>query len=148
MSNYLSENDTFINSLIGEGSFFRGDINLKGLLRIDGDFKGTITDGGKVLIGKSGRAEAVIHAGTVVVGGVLKGQITATEKVVILSTGMVIGNIKAPRLLVEDGVILNGRCSVSEDSGNSEQKPERTPGSFMFSASRKREMETASTWTK
>ena len=74
MSNYLSENDTFINSLIGEGSFFRGDINLKGLLRIDGDFKGTITDGGKVLIGKSGRAEAVINAGTVVVGGVLKGR--------------------------------------------------------------------------
>ena len=148
MSNYLSENDTFINSLIGEGSYFKGDISLKGLLRIDGDFKGTISDGGKVLIGKSGRAEAVINAGTVVVGGVLKGNITAAEKVVILSTGMVIGNIKAPRLLVEDGVILNGTCTISEKAAAVEPRHERALGSFMFSAGKKREMETASTWTE
>ncbi|HAK46304.1 MAG TPA: hypothetical protein DCO79_10365 [Spirochaeta sp.] len=148
MSNYLSDDGTFINSLIGEGSCFKGDISLKGLLRIDGDFKGTISEGGKVLIGKSGRAEAVVTAGTVVVGGVLKGNVTATEKVVILSTGMVIGNIEAPRLLVEDGVILNGSCTIRENSTVAEERPARSAGSFMFSAAKKREMESVSPWTK
>ncbi|MDC7225265.1 MAG: polymer-forming cytoskeletal protein [Spirochaetales bacterium] len=156
MSNYLSEDGTFINSLIGEGSFFKGDISLKGLLRIDGDFKGTISEGGKVLVGKSGRAEAIVSAGTVVIGGVLKGNITATEKVVILSTGMVIGNILAPRLLVEDGVILNGTCTVSEVGGNTESAAFSTVGSsfstgrinkpFRFSAGKERERESVSSW--
>lgn len=148
MSNYLSEDGTFINSLIGEGSFFKGDISLKGLLRIDGDFKGTISEGGKVLIGKSGRAEAVVTAGTVVIGGVLRGNVIASEKVVILSTGMVIGNIRSPRLLVEDGVIINGSCTITENSNDADLSPNRTPGSFMFSAGKKREMETVSSWTK
>ncbi|MDC7126434.1 MAG: polymer-forming cytoskeletal protein [Spirochaetales bacterium] len=136
MSDYLSEDGAFINSLIGEGTFIKGDISLKGLLRVDGDFRGTISDGGKVLIGKTGRAEAEISADTVVIGGVLKGTITANEKVVILSTGLVLGNIYSPRLLVEDGVILNGSCTISgaetQRKVELHQKPARKPFSFKF----------------
>ena len=146
MSNYLSEDGTFINSLIGEGSSFSGDINLKGLLRIDGDFKGTISEGGKVLIGKSGRVEATINSGTIVIGGVLKGNINAAEKVVILSTGMLIGNVTAPRLLVEDGVILNGNCTITERKEVEEEKTFRQSRSFRFSPGSRREMETVSPW--
>lgn len=146
MSNYLSEDGTFINSLIGEGSFFKGDISLKGLLRIDGDFKGTITDGGKVLVGKSGRAEASITAGTVVIGGVLRGNVVATDKVVVLSSGMVIGNIAAPRLLVEDGVVLEGRCVITEKEKALDEEV-RGPGRlFKYSIRKNREMETVSSW--
>ncbi len=148
MSNYLSEDGTFINSLIGEGTFFKGDLTLNGLLRIDGDFKGTISDGGKVLIGKSGRAEAAVKAGTVVIGGVLKGDIQATEKVVILSSGLVIGNITAPRLLIEDGVILNGYCRIVESGAAGSTGSSKTGGLFSLGAGRRREMETASSWTE
>lgn len=157
MSNYLSEDGTFINSLIGEGTFFKGDLKLNGLLRVDGDFSGTVKTEGKILIGKNGRAEASVKAGTVVIGGVLKGNILATDKVVILSTGMLIGNITAPRLLVEDGVLLNGSCTIiPEGQGGAEieevsadksetETPKRR--SFLFSAAGKeREMETASSW--
>jgi cytoskeletal protein CcmA (bactofilin family) len=152
MSNYLSEDGTFINSLIGEGTFFKGDLSLSGLLRIDGDFSGTVDTEGKVLIGKNGRAEASINAGTVVVGGVLKGNIKASGKVVILSTGMLIGNITSPRLLVEDGVLLNGNCNIVPEGGvvpvEAEPEVKAAPGkrrSFFFSSSDK-EMETTSSW--
>jgi cytoskeletal protein CcmA (bactofilin family) len=104
--------DAFINSMIGEGTRLRGDLDLAGLLRVDGDFAGTIRTKGKVLIGRSGRADCTIYAGTVVVGGVVRGNIFASERVVVLSTGMVIGNINAPRLTVEEGVVLNGTCVV------------------------------------
>ncbi|MBI9109060.1 MAG: polymer-forming cytoskeletal protein [Spirochaetales bacterium] len=153
MSNYLSEDGTFINSLIGEGTVFKGDLSLNGLLRIDGDFSGTVKTDGKVLIGKNGRAEATVIAGTVVVGGVLKGNINASEKVVILSTGMLIGNITAPRLLVEDGVLLNGSCNIVPKTTSRvelESVPEpdiATRRSFFFSLSNKeKKMETASSW--
>ena len=104
MSDHLDTNGVFINSIIGEGTSFSGDILLSGLIRIDGDFKGSITTTGKVLIGKNGRAECTIKAETVVIGGVVKGDIISEDKVVILSTGMLIGNIVSPRLIAEEGV--------------------------------------------
>lgn len=123
MSDYLDLDGAFINSLVGEGTRFDGEITLKGLLRIDGDFRGAVNAADKVLIGSKGRAECTIQAGTVVVGGILKGDIRAADKVVILSSGMVIGNIATPRLVVEEGVILNGECSIlgqqSKGSGDS-----------------------------
>ena len=108
----------FVSSFIGEDTKFRGDITLSGLLRIDGDFAGSVSTTGKVIIGKTGRAECVIQAKTVVVGGIVKGNIFATEKVVALSSGIILGNISAPRLIAENGVILNGKCVIIEEMAN------------------------------
>jgi cytoskeletal protein CcmA (bactofilin family) len=118
MSNQLQEDGSFINSIVGEGTSFRGDLELNGLLRIDGDFSGTIRTAGKVLVGVNGRAECTINAGTVVIGGVVKGNIFAMEKVLVLSTGMMIGNINTPRLIAEEGVVLHGACLVQLESEN------------------------------
>lgn len=113
MSDSHVTDDAFINSIIGEGTKFKGEFDLSGLLRIDGDFTGVIRTKGKVLVGKNGRAECTLNAGTVVVGGVLRGEIISTEKVIILSTGLVLGNITTPRLIIEEGVIFNGSCKVT-----------------------------------
>jgi cytoskeletal protein CcmA (bactofilin family) len=113
MSDTHISDDAFINSIIGEGTRFKGEFDLNGLLRIDGDFTGTIRTTGKVLVGRNGRAECTLHAGTVVVGGVVRGEIFSSEKVIILSTGFVLGNITTPRLIVEEGVVFNGTCRVT-----------------------------------
>ena len=113
MSDTHVTDDAFINSIIGEGTKFKGEFDLNGLLRIDGDFTGIIRTKGKVLVGKNGRAECTLNAGTVVVGGVVRGEIVSTEKVIILSTGLVLGNITTPRLIVEEGVIFNGSCRIT-----------------------------------
>ncbi len=114
MSSNQFQEDSFINSIIGEGTHLRGDFELNGLLRVDGDFSGTVKTKGKVLIGSNGRAECTIYGGTIVVGGVVKGNIYATEKVIILSTGMMIGNIRAPRLIIEEGVLFDGTCRIEK----------------------------------
>ena len=115
MDDFL-KGQALINSIIGEGTRFRGDLDLKGLLRIDGDFEGNIRTEGRVLVGKGGSARCLIHADTVVVGGVVKGDIKASSKIVLLSTCMVIGNVRAPQLIVEEGVLIHGHCTVSEDT--------------------------------
>ena len=114
MSDQLLTDRAFINSIVGEGTCFTGELNLKGLLRIDGDFIGSIHTDDKVLIGKNGRVQCTIHAGTVVIGGVLKGDIISTDKVIVLASGMILGNVTAPRLVVEDGVIISGNCKITE----------------------------------
>ncbi len=115
MSNNLIEDRAFVNSIVGEGTRFNGELDLNGLLRIDGDFTGTIKTTGKVLVGKNGRAECTINASTVVVGGAVKGNIYSSERVIVLSSGMILGNIYTPRLIVEEGVILDGECVIDED---------------------------------
>jgi cytoskeletal protein CcmA (bactofilin family) len=118
--NRLSSEDAYINSIVGEGTHFRGHLDLSGLLRIDGDFSGSIKTSGKVIIGRNGRADCTIEAGTVVVGGVLRGSIYAAETVIVLSSALVLADIHAPRLVAEDGVLLDG---VMEISGAGERAP-------------------------
>ena len=109
--------DIVVNSIIGEGARFRGDFELDGLLRIDGSFEGTIESGGKVLVGRHGIAVVpTINARVVIVGGKVTGNINALEKVTILSTGSVDGDIATPRLLAEEGVTLNGKVTMQPDS--------------------------------
>jgi len=116
----------FINSIIGEGTRFNGEFDLNGLLRIDGDFCGTVRTKGKVLVGKNGRAECTVYAGTVVVGGIVRGNIFAEEKVVILSTGILLGSIHSPRLIVEEGVIFNGTARIAHAASELRERKGRS----------------------
>ncbi len=105
--------DNIVNSIIGEGSEFKGEFKINGLLRIDGKFKGTIETNGKVLIGQNGEALTDIKARLVVVGGEVKGNIFATERVIFLSSGKIRGNIVTPSLVMEDGVKFEGNCTIN-----------------------------------
>ena len=116
MSSFV-EDGAFVNSIVGEGTKFNGELDLNGLLRIDGDFTGSIKTSGKVLIGKNGRARCTINASTVVVGGAVRGDIYSSEKVIVLSSGIILGNIFTPRLIVEEGVILDGNCKINNSYG-------------------------------
>lgn len=116
-----AEGGAFVNSIIGEGTSLRGDFELNGLLRIDGTFHGRVRTAGKVLIGKKGCGECDIAAGTVVVGGKVKGTIVATEKITLLSTGELTGTIKTPRLVIEEGVVFNGKCQIITDRDKLEE---------------------------
>lgn len=106
--------DNIVNSIIGEGSEFKGEFKINGLLRIDGRFHGTIETEGKVLIGQSGVVNTDIRARMVVVGGTVRGNIFATEKVIFLSTGKVTGNVITPSLIMEDGVKFEGNCTINK----------------------------------
>ena len=121
MSSTFVEDGAFVNSIVGEGTRFNGELELNGLLRIDGDFTGSIKTAGKVLVGKNGRAKCTISASTVVIGGAVRGDIYSSEKVIVLSSGIIQGNIFTPRLIVEEGVILDGNCSINTRFGKKEE---------------------------
>lgn len=105
--------DRLINSLVGEGTHFRGDLELSGLLRIDGDYSGSIRTAGKVIIGSGGRADCSIEASVVVIGGIFRGEVFCTNKVIVLASAIVIGNLHSPRMIAEEGTMIHGRCVVT-----------------------------------
>jgi len=128
----VAAEETFVNSIIGEGAHFNGDIELPGLIRIDGDFSGIIKKADRVLISKTGRVKSSIHARVVVVGGAVVGDIIAEEHLAILSTAMVIGNVKAPSLSIEEGVIFHGFCEVVNKLDSNKEAPAASSRSFVI----------------
>ncbi len=118
---------TLINSIVGTGSFFKGNIVVSGLLRIDGDFSGGIKTAGRVIIGRGGRADCTIDASTVVIGGIFRGTVYASEKVIALDTAVIIGNIYSPRIIVESGVILDGAMHIRGVRDERESGTEKAP---------------------
>jgi cytoskeletal protein CcmA (bactofilin family) len=128
--------DSLVNSIVGSGTHFRGHIELSGLLRIDGDFSGSVKTGGKVIVGRGGRADCSIDAHTVVIGGIVRGNIYATDKVIALESAIIIGNIYATRLIAEDGVLIDAGLMISGD-GEAERKATPTEGRAPYSRGRR-----------
>ena len=97
------------------GTKLSGKLQFEGPARIDGNIDGEI-DGKEITIGESAVATAQIRADSIVVCGKVKGEITATQRIEIRSTGKIIGNITAPNVIVHDGAIFEGHCSMGQVS--------------------------------
>jgi cytoskeletal protein CcmA (bactofilin family) len=108
-----AKNDYQMNSVIGEGSMFEGKFYIQGSLQIDGRFEGEIKTQDRLVVGETGKVKTDIFARRVVVGGTIIGNIEAEEEVTLLSTGRVFGNITAPRVSIEEGVVVKGEISIS-----------------------------------
>lgn len=108
-----SSEEFVVNSIIGEGATFTGEFRLSGLIRIDGHFKGLIVTDGKVLIGKTGLVDTDIKARIIVAGGEINGNIYASERIILLSTCRLKGDVVTPRLIIEEGVDFEGKCTIS-----------------------------------
>lgn len=99
-----------INAFLGENTEFDGELKFHGTIRIDGHFKGDISAVGTLVIGKSGIVEANIHVSSIVLNGELHGNILADERVEIHAPGKVFGDIKAPVVVIQEGVQFEGNC--------------------------------------
>ena len=64
-------------------------------------------------MGETGKVKTDITARRVTVGGTVIGNIVAEEEISLLSTGRILGNIRAPKVNIEDGVVVEGEISIS-----------------------------------
>ena len=90
--------DISINTLVGSGSFVKGDMKVNGFIRIDGDIDGNLETDGAVIISEKARFRGNLTAKSVIVGGIIIGDITAKEGVKLLSSSAVVGNIISRRV--------------------------------------------------
>ena len=100
-------------TFLGKGSQFKGIITFEGTIRIDGRLEGEIHTKGTLVVGEHAVVEGDISADVVISGGRVTGNIIATDKVQLLSTGIVLGTIKTPLLSVEEGVRFMGNCEAA-----------------------------------
>ena len=111
----LTKSPSEVNTTIGKNSFFQGRFHVNGSLRIDGNYEGASLEVDQLYVGQSGRVKTNIKAGSVIVEGMIVGNIVATSRVMLLPTSRILGDIRTPELIIQNGVVLEGKCVISND---------------------------------
>lgn len=105
--------DGKLSGFVGHGTSLTGDTSFQMMLRVDGHLTGTVSsDGGTLIVGNNGQLDANISVGVANVNGAINGDVMATEKIHLGRTARVVGNITTPKLVIEDGAIFEGGCTM------------------------------------
>ncbi|MDR2842254.1 MAG: polymer-forming cytoskeletal protein [Spirochaetaceae bacterium] len=107
--------DFSINTIIGQGSNVHGDIEATGFTRVDGNVNGDLNVHGRVVIGEDARLKSCVSGTFVTIGGVVHGNVVASERLVVLSTGLVLGDVITRRIQADEGCLIHGKVVVCKD---------------------------------
>jgi cytoskeletal protein CcmA (bactofilin family) len=98
---------------IGKSITLKGDLSGNEDLVIEGHIEGRVDlPNNQLTIGANGSCAAEVHAKTVVVVGKVTGNVIASERIEIQATGLVNGDVSAPRLIVQEGAVVNGSIEM------------------------------------
>lgn len=109
-------------SVIDQGCELEGRLTFAGTLVLNGKFRGELFSSDTLLVGETGQAEAEIQVGVAIVSGQITGNIIARERVELRRTARVYGDIVTPVLVLEEGVVFDGRCKMKSEELRAVQK--------------------------
>ncbi|MDR2194691.1 MAG: polymer-forming cytoskeletal protein [Treponema sp.] len=105
-------NEFSVNTIIGPNSSIVGDVNSAGFTRVDGSLHGNLNSKGRVIIGEKARMKSDVVGTSITIGGVVYGNIIASERLIILSSALVLGDIITRRIQADEGCLIHGKVSV------------------------------------
>jgi len=103
-----------LTAFIDEGSQIEGKYTFDGTVMMNGHFSGEIHTKDTLIVGEKGVVNASIRAGTVVISGEVVGNVLATQRVELRGTARVFGDVEAPVVVVEEGVLFEGHCKMTK----------------------------------
>lgn len=104
---------TIAPSMVGSAVTIGGDIFCKQDLFVDGEVHGTLNlPDHKLTIGPSGNVKANIKAHNVIIVGKVEGTIEATERIELRGRCHLTGDVKSPRISIENGAFIKGTIEV------------------------------------
>ena len=104
-----------VRTVLGSETKFVGRLRFKELLKINGRFEGSIDSTGFLIVSADAVVLADIKVGTLMVSGTVKGDVDAQERLEVLPGGKIIGNVRAPNLVMAEGTGIQGRCDMLAD---------------------------------
>jgi len=124
-------NSIGFDTVLGPTSTIKGDLRTEGNLRLDGEFTGNLDIGGNVLVGETARISADIDAANVSIAGTVRGNVTG-NKVQLLQSARVWGDIIATSFSMEEGAFIDGKISMPD--GNDTDKTPADDAPLMIEA--------------
>jgi cytoskeletal protein CcmA (bactofilin family) len=119
---------------ITAANFISEDVEIKGALKFTGDLvsnghiDGTVEAGGVLTVGVNGEVKGDVRASAVAVHGMVKGNITVSERCELRGNAELVGDLDAPRLMIEEGVTLVGNVKVQPKGSADAAKGAKPPG--------------------
>jgi cytoskeletal protein CcmA (bactofilin family) len=110
----FNKNTEKLESLIGANSNFKGDIDTKGTLRIDGSMEGSV-NADWLILGEKALLKGDVTARGIVVGGRIEGNLKVKEIIEIKAKGQVYGDVSTSKLTVVEGGLFDGRSSMIKE---------------------------------
>jgi cytoskeletal protein CcmA (bactofilin family) len=103
-----------LETILGMNSSFKGELSVRGTLRIDGNVEGQV-DADCVILSESAEVKGEIKVKKIIIGGKTDGNVRAQELVEIKSKGKVLGDIFTPKLTIIEGAEFNGRVEMKKE---------------------------------
>ncbi|MCK5118911.1 MAG: polymer-forming cytoskeletal protein [Candidatus Latescibacteria bacterium] len=103
-----------MNTVIGKGSAFEGTLQVESSIRVDGVVRGKLTASDTLVVGKEGEVKADVKVKNAIVGGKLIGTLEASNKVVLESRSLLLGDLKAKVLVVAEGAVFRGKSESGD----------------------------------
>lgn len=117
-----------LNTIIGSGSVFEGTVNIEsGGIRVDGTIKGKLISSETMVVGPTGVVEANVQVKKATVGGKVVGSLIAIEQTVLETKAVLLGDLKTSSLVVHEGAVFNGNCSMGEEKSLLEKRDRLFP---------------------
>ena len=107
---------------LDRGSKITGKVSFEGPARIDGEVDGEISAKDNLMISESAVVTAQIRAASVSVAGKVSGDIIATQRIEIRANAKMSGNLTAPILVVQEGALFEGHCSMQPEGVREDRK--------------------------
>ena len=101
-----------VRTIFGVDTQFIGNLHFKDSLQINGHFEGSIESPGLLVVEYGALVHADVNVGTLIVGGKIVGDVQTDESLKILNSGCIVGNIRSPNLIMEDGTEIQGRIEM------------------------------------
>jgi len=115
-----------VETILGAGTKVDGNINTKGSLRVEGTVVGEIKVEGDLFVGEDAKIKTKVEARNVVVAGKIEGDITAENKLEILPTGKIDGDIKMKTIKIEEGAKFEGNSKILNNSMNKSKQNKKS----------------------
>jgi len=103
-----------LTAFIDEGSEIEGKYTFRGTVMMNGKFSGEIVSNDTLIIGEKGVVNANVRAGIVLINGEVVGNVAASERVELRGSARIFGDVEAPVVVVEEGVMFDGKCKMTK----------------------------------
>jgi len=107
-----------LNGFLDSGSRIEGELSFDTTFRVDGKLTGKVTSDGNLNVGEGGEIDGEIRVGQIFISGTVRGEVHAARRVQIAAKGKAFADLHTPSLVIEDGALFEGRCSMTRDAGS------------------------------
>jgi cytoskeletal protein CcmA (bactofilin family) len=115
-------------TVIGSDIHIKGEMSFQKSVRLVGSFEGSIRGEGELQVAKGASCKAEVDSSSIVVEGLVEGNLVARDSVHLNKSGVVKGDIVAGRMVMAEGASFFGKCAVGPEAVKSVERPAKPAG--------------------